>query len=135
MNNILDTPKPLEHFFPRLATLDAVQVALRKEFVTHTPVIVNKLKTGQPLVDDELRAAYDIVDDLVLNESEVVETISWPNQSKVRSDDEDEFCVDIMRFGSEHCCVYWIQGEVADSSKCFDSMDDAKLYAEVMYIP
>ena len=134
MNNILDTPKPLEHFFPRLATLDVVEVALREKFVTRAPVIINKLKTGQPLVNDE-QSAYDIIADLVGNESEDVETISWPNPSKVRAGDEDEFCVDIMRFGSKDRCVYWIQGEVANSSKCFDSMDDAKLYAEVMYVP
>jgi len=44
MNNILATPKPLQYFFPRLATLDMVEVALREKFGTRTPLIRNKLK-------------------------------------------------------------------------------------------
>ncbi len=63
MSSDLDTHKPLESFFPKLATLDTVEVALRKEFNERTPAIINKLNTGQPLVDHEL-SAHDIITDL-----------------------------------------------------------------------
>jgi hypothetical protein len=69
MNFIDDKKKPIEFFFPRLATLDAVEAALREEFGTRTPVIINKLKTGQALVDDEV-GVHAIIVDLVCNESE-----------------------------------------------------------------
>jgi hypothetical protein len=52
MNSDWDTRKPIEPFFPTLATLDAVQVPLRKTFRKSTLAIINKLKAGQPLVDN-----------------------------------------------------------------------------------
>jgi hypothetical protein len=132
MNADWDTHKPLESFFPRLATQDAVTVALRKEFAKRTPAIITKLKTGQPLLDDEL-SAHDIITDLVHNKSEAVKTLYRRNQEEV-DDDEKEY-VNIMRFGTgKGHYVYWIQ---ADSSETgyFGGMKAAKKYADLIYVP
>jgi hypothetical protein len=125
-----DTHKPLEGFFPRLASVDAVAMALRKKFGKRASAILIKLKNGQRLLHEEL-SAQDIITDLVGNDSEVVKTLRRHNQA--RNDQEEEY-VHIMRFGTdERYCVYWID-HVDFPTGYFDSMKAAQEYAEIMYI-
>jgi hypothetical protein len=80
---------PIEFIFPKLGTIDVVEVSLRKTFGKGTPAIINKLKTRQPLVDDEL-CAHDIIRDLISNESEPIKTLYRWNQEE-KKDEEKEY--------------------------------------------
>jgi hypothetical protein len=114
-----DKAKPLEHFFPRLVALNAVKVALRKEFGERTRAVITKLKNAEPLVDDEL-SAHDIITDLVENGSTVAASVCWRPTSRV-----DSGYVNIMRFGTaKSLCVYWVQ-DVDRDNGYFDNIQDA----------
>ena len=89
-----DKSKPLECFFPRLVTLNAAKVALRKEFGKRAGAIITKLKNRQPLSDDDL-SPHDIIADLVADKSKVVASLCWEPNSSV-----DMGYANIMRFGS-----------------------------------
>ena len=133
MNFIHDKKKPIEFFFPRLATLDAVEAALREEFGTRTPVIINKLKTCQALVDDEV-GVHAIIVDLVRNESEAIKSLRVRRQEQMDTV-YDKIYITIMRFGSgRRHHVYWIQGGEYGDAGYFETMRTVKLYADIMYL-
>jgi hypothetical protein len=128
MNNTWDTRKPIESFFPRLATSDKLRVALRKKFGRGTAAIITKLKTGQPLVDDELEA-HDIILDLVGNESDVIKILYRIG------DVEKEYSICIMRFATgRRRYVYWIVPYQEDEAGYFGSIKSAEEYADIMYV-
>jgi hypothetical protein len=127
---LLETKKPLESFFARLAGLRVVQVALRQRFENGTGAILAKLKKGEPLLDDELEA-HDIIDDLVCNKSHVVTTLYRRNQEE--NDKKEKEYVNIMRFGTRGHYVYWIE-HVDFPTGYFGSMKAAKDYADLMYV-
>lgn len=116
--------KPLESFFPVLASLDSVQVRLRREFRKRTAGILAKLRAELPLSDEEL-SAYDIITDLVKNDSAPEETISGLGAY------DDEFAINIMRFGS----VYWIEAMDFDDIGYFETLKAARDCAESNYEP
>jgi hypothetical protein len=128
MPSFLETKKPLESFFARLAGLRAVQVALR--FEKGTGAVLAKLKKGEPLLDDNLEA-HDIIADLVSNDSEVVASPYRPGlkgyYGRVRA-------CNIMRFGARGHYVYWIEEVEGGSCGYFGSMKAAKVYADIMYV-
>lgn len=96
--------KPLEVFFPALATIESVQAALHDEFGERSAAIVDKLKSRSPLSECEL-SAYDIISDIVSNES----IVEW---STTGFGGAGEFGINVMRFGT----VYWIQGGEGEKS-------------------
>jgi hypothetical protein len=130
MNPIWDEKKPIEFFFPRLVTVDAVATALREEFGDRTPAIITKLKERQPLADDEL-GAHDTIVDLVDNESKGVKTF---RDRRRESEEYPRIYITIMRFGpGKGHSVYWIQGMEGESDGYFESMQIAKRYVDLMF--
>ena len=117
-----DKSKPLEFFFPRLVALNAVKVALRKEFRKRAGTIITKLKNRLPLSDDDL-GAHDVIADIVGNESKVVASLCWKPISS-----EDMGYINMMRYGTGRFRrVYWIEEE-GSSKGYFGSLKAAKEY-------
>jgi hypothetical protein len=116
-----DKNKPLEFFFPRLVTVNAVKVALRKEFGRRASAIITKLKTHQPLSDEDL-GAHDTIVDLVANESKTVTSLCWETPDPYI----DSGYVNIMRYGTRRSnYVYWVCDEEFPD-EFFGSMKAAK---------
>jgi hypothetical protein len=131
MPSFLETKKPLESFFARLAGLPVVQVALRQRFEKRTGAVLAKLKKGEPLLDDDLEA-HDIIADLVSNLSEVVAGLHRRGQ-KDENNERVPAC-NIMRFGVRGHYIYWIEEPEGGSCGYFGSMEAAEVYADIMYV-
>ena len=117
--------KPLKSFFPSLAALPSVQIALRKEFGKDVSAIIAKMKVGRVLSNEEL-GAHDTIHDLVHNSSVVADTLAgWSSAC------DDTFSINVMQFGS----VFWIEAPEFDDIGYFDTLEDAKAAAEANYEP
>lgn len=128
--NDWDKSKPLEFFFPRLVALNAIKVALRKEFGKRASAVITKLKNRQPLSDDDL-GAHDIIADLVGNKSKVVASLCW---NPINEFDEAGHA-NVMRYGTGRFHrVYWIEEERSPGGY-FGSLKIAKEQADFLCTP
>ncbi len=122
INDIYDA-RPLESFFPSLAALASVQIALREKFGKVASVIVAKMKAGEPLSDEEL-GAHDIIHDLVHSNSIAADFFEGWSSAR-----HDTFPISVMEFG----IVFWIEAPEFDDIGYFYTLEDARDAAEFNY--